>query len=143
MPQEEVVAGLLAQFVPEIAVGDVEIKAIARRPGLHTKLAVRSRDAKLDCIGACVGVRGSRIIHVVDLLDGERIELVRWHDQPESLIRSALQPAAIEAVILHPAEHRATVVVQENQLSLALGRDGLNRELASRICGWEIEVVGR
>ena len=138
---EQAVASLFAQLVPEIAAGVVEIKAIARRPGVRTKLALSSRDARVDCVGVCVGIRGSRIRRVVDLLDGERIDLCRWHDDPATLIRHALQPAAIEAVLLHPAQHRATVVVKEDQVSLALGRRGVNRELASRLCGWEIEVI--
>src|SRR5262249_8665416 len=134
------VARLFAQEVPEIAAGNIQIKAIARKPGYRSKLALRSQDPRVDCIGACVGIRGSRLKNVVDALGGERIDLVRWHDTPELLIVNALQPAAIERVILHPAEHRAVVVVTPDQVSLVLGRRGENRQLASELSGWRIEV---
>src|SRR5262245_14392486 len=101
------VASLLSREVPEIAAGTVEIMVIAREPGYRSKVAVRSRDPAVDCIAACVGVRGFRIKNVIDPLDGERIDLVRWLDCTEELITNSLQPAVIERVILHPAEHRA------------------------------------
>jgi N utilization substance protein A len=126
--------------VPEIAAGTVEIKAIARKPGYRSKLALFSRDPGVDCVGVCVGVRGHRIKNVVDQLDGERIDLFRWDDSPEELITRALQPAAIERVVLHPAEHRAVVVVKPDQVSLVLGRRGENRQLASELSGWQIDV---
>jgi len=134
------VASLFAEAVPEIAAGSVEIRAIARKPGYRSKLALFSRDPRVDCVGVCVGVRGSRIKNVIDALGGERIELVRWHDSPDQLITAALQPAAIERVILHPAEHRAVVVVHPEQVSLVLGRRGENRQLASELSGWQIDV---
>ena len=136
----DLVARLFAQEVPEIALGLIEIKAIARDPGYRCKLAVRSHDPAVDCAGTCVGVRGARIKNVVDALDGERIDIVRWNDAPEQLIRNALQPAAIEQVLLQPARHRATVIVKADQASLARGRRNLNRELASRFSGWQIEI---
>jgi N utilization substance protein A len=138
---ETELARLFAQEVPEIASGVVEIKAIARKPGVRSKLLVQSRDPGIDAVGVCVGKRGSRIKRIVDQLDGERIDLFRWNDSPEELIANALQPAAIEKVILHPAQHRAVVVVKEDQRSWVEGRQGENRELASRLCGWLIEVV--
>jgi N utilization substance protein A len=143
MPNDEgeVIVRLLTQVVPEIAAGVVEVRAVARLPGLRCKLALSSHDPGVDCVGVCVGVRGSRIKKVVDQLEGERIDLFRWHDAPEQLICDALQPAAIAEVILHPAQHRATVVVTEDQVSLALGRGGVNRDLASKLSGWDIEVV--
>jgi N utilization substance protein A len=141
--ETELIARLFAQEVPEIATGAVEIKAIARILGYRCKLALRSRDPQVDCVGACVGVRGFRIKNIVDQLDGERNDLFRWDDDPKRLIVSALQPAAIEEVILQNSQHRALVVVKEDQLSLVQGRWGHNRELASRICGWEIEPVVR
>src|SRR5437764_11495995 len=101
------VARLFAEAVPEIAAGSVEIKAIAREPGYRSKLALFSQDPRVDCVGVCVGVRGCRIKNVIDALDGERIDLVRWLEPPEQLIVNSLQPAVIERVILHPAEHRA------------------------------------
>jgi len=141
--EKEMIVRLFADVVPEIAAGIVEIKAIARLPGLRCKLALSSHDPGVDCVGACVGVRGSRIKKVVNQLEGERIDLFRWQDSPEQLICNALQPAVIAEVILHPAQHRATVVVREDQVSLALGRRGVNRDLASKISGWEIEFVSR
>jgi N utilization substance protein A len=138
--ETELIAQLFAQAIPEIAAGIVEIKAIARRPGLRAKVAVLSHDPHVDCIGACVGVRGRRIKKIVDQLNGERIDLVRWSDAPEQLIAGALQPAAIQKVILHPAEHRAVVVVNEDHISLVEGRQGVNHDLASRLCGWQIQA---
>jgi N utilization substance protein A len=134
------VAQLFAEAVPEIASGTVEIKAIARMPGYRSKLALFSLDPHVDCVGVCVGVRGHRIKNVVDQLGGERIDLFRWHDSPEQLIARALQPAAIEGVVLHPAEHRAVVVVKPDQVSLVMGRYGANRQLASKLTGWQIDV---
>jgi N utilization substance protein A len=135
------VARLFAQEVPEIAAGSVEIKAIARRPGYRSKLALFSRDPRVDCVGVCVGVRGHRIKNIVDALPaGERIDLFRWHDSPEQLITNALQPAVIQRVVLHPAQHRAVVAVAPDQVALVLGRGGENRQLASELSGWQIDV---
>jgi N utilization substance protein A len=120
------VARLFAREVPEIAAGTVEIKAIARKPGYRSKLALHSQDPRVDCVAACVGIRGFRIKNVVDALGGERIDLIRWQDSPEQLIANSLQPAVIDRVILHPAEHRAVVVVKPEQVSLVLGRRGEN-----------------
>jgi transcription termination/antitermination protein NusA len=144
MPSEEAewVVHLFAQEVPEVAHGVVEIKALARKPGFRTKVAVLSHDPNVDPIDACVGIRGFRIKNMVNQIGGsERIDLVRWVESPEQLICNALQPATIDAVILDYPNHRARVVVSGDQLSLAEGRDGLNRELASRLCAWEIEVA--
>jgi N utilization substance protein A len=126
--------------VPEIAAGRIEIKAIARKPGYRSKLALYSTDPRVDCIAACVGIRGFRIKNIVDAIGGERIDLIRWNDSPEVLIPNALQPAAIERVILHSADHRAVVVVKPDQVSLVLGRRGENRQLASELSGWQIQV---
>jgi transcription termination/antitermination protein NusA len=134
------VVRLFAQEVPEIAAGNIEIKAIARKPGYRSKLALHSQDPRVDCIGVCVGVRGFHIKNIVDALGGERIDLIRWQDSPERLIVNALQPAVIEKVLLHPAEHRAVVVVKSDQVSLVLGRHGANRQLASELSGWQIDV---
>ena len=142
MPEDDAsaVARLFSREVPEIAAGTVEIKAIARKPGYRTKLAVHSLDAQVDGVAACVGVRGFRIKNVIDALGGERIDLVRWLDSAEEMIVNSLQPAAIERVILHPAGRRAVVVVQPDQASLVLGRRGENRQLASELTGWQIDV---
>jgi transcription termination/antitermination protein NusA len=141
--ETDFIARLFAEEIPEIAAGIVEIKAIARKPGSRTKLALQSHDPRMDCVGACVGVRGARIRKIVDVLGGERIDLFRWHESPERLIATALLPAVIAEVILHPAQHRAVVVVKADQVALVTGRRGENRELASRLCGWQIEVKER
>ena len=134
-------AALLAQEVPEITTGLIEIKAIARRVGVRSKIAVGSHDRKVDCVGLCVGKRGSRIRKVVDQLGCERVDMFRWHDSAATLIEAALQPSNIEQVVLRPAQRATVVVKDDEQLSLALGRGGVNRELASRLCEWEIDVV--
>lgn len=134
---------LFSEEVPEIAAGRVQIKAIARKPGYRSKLALYSLDPRLDCLRVAGGVRGSHIRNIVDGLGGERIDLIRWTDSTEQLIINALQPAVIDGVILHPAEDRAVVIVKPGQVSLVLGRGGLNRQLASELSGWQIEVEER
>jgi len=132
---------LFEQEIPEIADRTIEIKAIAREAGYRTKIAVSSIDLKVDCVGACVGVRGSRIKNIVDELGGERIDIVRWNDSLQVLIPNALQPAQIEEVFLYPRLGRAIVLVKEDQLSLAIGRRGQNVRLASKLVGWDIEIM--
>src|SRR5215468_2755271 len=132
---------LFENEIPEIADRTIEIKAVAREAGYRTKVAVSSIDLKVDCVGACVGVRGSRIKNVVDELGGERIDIVPWNDSLQVLIPNALQPAAIEEVFLYPRLGRAIVLVQEDQLSLAIGRRGQNVRLASKLTGWDIEIM--
>jgi N utilization substance protein A len=127
--------------IPEISDRTIEIKAIAREAGYRTKVAVSSIDMKVDCVGACVGVRGSRIKNIVDELGGERIDIVRWNDSLQVLIPNALQPATIEEVFLYPRLGRAIVLVKEDQLSLAIGRRGQNVRLASKLVGWDIEIM--
>jgi N utilization substance protein A len=132
---------LFENEIPEIAERIIEIKAIAREAGYRTKIAVSSIDLKVDCVGACVGVRGSRIKNVVDELGGERIDIVRWNDSLQVLIPNALQPAQIEDVFLYPRLGRAIILVKEDQLSLAIGRRGQNVRLASKLVGWDIEIM--
>ena len=134
---------LFEQEIPEIAEGVIEIRAIAREPGYRTKVAVSSTDQRVDCVGACVGVRGNRIKNIVDELAGERIDIVRYNDDMQVLIPNALQPAEVEEVILCQMLGRAIVLVQEDQLSLAIGRRGQNVRLASKLCGWDIEIMTR
>ncbi len=134
---------LFEQEIPEIAEGVIEIRAIAREPGYRTKVAVSSTDQRVDCVGACVGVRGNRIKNIVDELSGERIDIVRYSDDMQVLIPNALQPAEVEEVILCQMLGRAIVLVQEDQLSLAIGRRGQNVRLASKLCGWDIEIMTR
>jgi N utilization substance protein A len=132
---------LFENEIPEIGDRTIEIKAIAREAGYRTKIAVSSIDLKVDCVGACVGVRGSRIKNIVDELGGERIDIVRWNDSLQVMIPNALQPAAIEEVFLYPRLGRAIVLVKEDQLSLAIGRRGQNVRLASKLVGWDIEIM--
>jgi N utilization substance protein A len=134
---------LFEQEIPEIAEGVIEIRAISREPGYRTKVAVSSTDQRVDCVGACVGVRGNRIKNIVDELSGERIDIVRFSDDMNVLIPNALQPAEVEEVILCQMLGRAIVLVQEDQLSLAIGRRGQNVRLASKLCGWDIEIMTR
>ncbi|MBU4400039.1 MAG: transcription termination factor NusA, partial [Planctomycetes bacterium] len=139
----QLVQRLFEQEIPEIAEGVIEIRAISREPGYRTKVAVSSTDQRVDCVGACVGVRGNRIKNIVDELAGERIDIVRYSDDMQALIPNALQPAEVEEVILCQMLGRAIVLVQEDQLSLAIGRRGQNVRLASKLCIWDIEIMTR
>ncbi len=139
----QLVQRLFEQEIPEIAEGVIEIRAISREPGYRTKVAVSSTDQRVDCVGACVGVRGNRIKNIVDELAGERIDIVRYSDDMQVMIPNALQPAEVEEVILCQMLGRAIVLVQEDQLSLAIGRRGQNVRLASKLCGWDIEIMTR
>ena len=132
---------LFEQEIPEIIDGVIEVRAMAREPGYRSKVAVSSSDQRVDCVGACVGVRGNRIKNIVDELSGERIDIVRWDDNLEVLIPNALQPAEVEQVILCKMLGRAIVLVREDQLSLAIGRRGQNVRLASKLSGWDIEIM--
>lgn len=132
---------LFEQEIPEIADGVISINAIAREPGYRTKLAVSSIDSKVDCVGACVGVRGTRIKSIIDELSNERIDIVRYDEDPQVMIRNALQPAEVDEVILCKEMGRAIVLVAEDQLSLAIGKRGQNVRLASKLCKWDIEIM--
>lgn len=134
---------LFEQEIPEISEGIIQVDAIAREAGYRSKVAVSTSDARVDCVGACVGVRGNRIKNIVDELSGERIDIVRYSDDKQELIPNALQPAEVEEVILCKMMGRAIVLVQEGQLSLAIGRRGQNVRLASKLCGWDIEIMTR
>jgi len=135
------VRSLFEQEIPEIADRTIEIKNVAREAGYRSKVAVSSIDMKVDCVGACVGVRGSRIKNVIDELNGERIDIVRWNDSMQVMIPNALQPAEISEVMLYQILGRAVVLVEEDQLSLAIGRRGQNVRLASKLVGWDIEIM--
>ena len=127
--------------VPEVAERIIEIKAMAREPGHRTKLAVSSIDSKVDAVGACVGVRGSRIKNIVDELGGEKIDIVRWNESSQILIQNALKPAEVVEISLCFELGRATVVVNEDQLSLAIGKKGQNVRLAARLTNWDVEIL--
>ncbi|MDP6957298.1 MAG: transcription termination factor NusA [Planctomycetota bacterium] len=137
---EEFVLRLFALEVPEISDGTVEVKGVAREPGYRTKITVTSVNDRVDCLGACVGVRGSRIRNVVDELNGENVDIVRWSEDPSTLIKNSLKPAEVSEVILDEEVQRATVYVLKDQLSQAIGKGGRNVRLASKLTGWEIDI---
>ncbi len=132
---------LFEQEIPEINDGVISINAISREPGHRSKVAVSSIDAKVDCVGACVGVRGNRIKTIIEELHGERIDIVRFDEDPQVLIPNSLQPAEVDEVILCQMLGRAIVLVREDQLSLAIGKRGQNVRLGSKLCGWDIEIM--
>ena len=127
--------------VPEVAEKIIEIKVMAREAGYRTKVAVNSLDAKVDAVGACVGIRGSRIKNIVDELGGEKVDIVRWNDSSKILIANALRPAEVAEIALCFELGRATVVVTDDQLSLAIGKRGQNVRLAARLTGWDIDIL--
>jgi N utilization substance protein A len=127
--------------VPEIAERIIEIKDLARDAGHRSKVAVQSIDHKVDCVGACVGIRGSRIKNIVDELNGEKIDIVRWNDSQEVYIMNSMKPALVNAIELDYDTKHAKVFVEEDQLSLAIGRRGQNVRLASRLTEWAIDLV--
>jgi len=133
-------AKLFAQEVPEIYDGIIEIKAVARDPGSRAKIAVISRDSGIDPVGACVGMRGSRVQAVVAELQGEKIDIIPWSPEPATFIVNALAPAEVAKVVLDEEANRIEVVVPDDQLSLAIGRRGQNVRLASQLTGWNIDI---
>src|SRR5258706_6565282 len=134
-------AKLFAQEVPEIYDGIIEIKAVARDPGSRAKIAVISRDSGIDPVGACVGMRGSRVQAVVGELQGEKIDIIPWSQDPATFIVNALQPAEVAQGVLDEDAERIEVVVPDEQLSLAIGRRGQNVRLASQLTGWDIDIL--
>jgi N utilization substance protein A len=137
----ELVKALFELEVPEIADRTIDVKGIAREPGYRTKIAVTTYDPNVDCVGACVGVRGSRIKNIVDELFGEKIDIVRWNESIEVLIMNALKPAEISSMDLDFESRRAKVYVKPDQQSIAIGKRGQNVRLASKLTGWEIDIV--
>jgi len=129
--------------VPEIFEGIVEVRAISREAGERTKIAVRSKDEKVDCVGACVGIRGSRVKDIVSELQGEKIDIIRWSDDLREYITASLSPAKITEIRLDQDAHRALVIVAEDQLSLAIGKHGQNVRLASKLTGWDLDIRTR
>ena len=126
--------------VPEIYDGLVEIKSIAREPGARSKIAVLSREANLDPVGACVGPKGSRVRMVVEELRNERVDVIQWDSDPARYVANALSPAKVSRVTVDEEKHHATVVVPDDQLSLAIGKEGQNARLAARLTGWHIDI---
>ena len=137
----QLMAKLFAQEVPEIYDGIIEVKSVARDPGSRAKIAVVSRDASIDPVGACVGMRGSRVQAVVNELQGEKIDIIPWSADAATFIVNALQPAEVVKVVLDEELSRIEVVVPDEQLSLAIGRRGQNVRLASQLTGWDIDIL--
>jgi len=125
---------------PEVEEGIVEIKAIAREAGLRSKVAVASNDPHVDASGACIGTRGSRVGAVTEELGGEKVDIINWSDSPAEFIREALSPAEVKQVILDEENHLATVIADNSQASLAIGRQGQNVRLAAKLTGWRIDI---
>jgi len=134
-------AKLFTQEVPEIYDGIIEVKSVARDPGSRAKIAVISRDSSIDPVGACVGMRGSRVQAVVNELQGEKIDIIPWSQDAATFIVNALQPAEVAKVVLDEEAERIEVVVPDEQLSLAIGRRGQNVRLASQLTGWDIDIL--
>ena len=134
-------SALFSQEVPEVYEGIIEIPSVARDPGSRAKIAVISNDGSIDPVGACVGMRGSRVQAVVSELAGEKIDIIPWSDDPATFIVNALQPAEVAKVVLDEEDQRIEVVVPDEQLSLAIGRRGQNVRLASQLTGWSIDIL--
>ena len=124
----------------EIQDGTVEIKSIAREAGSRTKIAVVTQDPNVDAVGACVGMNGSRVNAIVEELRGEKIDIINWSDLPDVLIEHALSPAKVTSVEVNEEEKTARVIVPENQLSLAIGKEGQNARLAAKLTGFKIDI---
>ncbi len=138
---DELIRQLFELEVPEIADGLVNIRAVAREPGYRAKIAVESRVQGVDPVGACVGPRGSRVRMVVSELRGEKIDIIPWNDEPARFVAKALAPAKVREVYVDDDNRQATVVVPDGELSLAIGKEGLNARLAHRLTGWRIDIV--
>src|SRR3989337_2454345 len=135
-----VILKLFEQEVPEVYEGVVSILSVAREPGFRTKIAVKSKERDVDPVGACVGMKGSRVQSVVQELRGERIDIIAWDEDPAKFVCNALQPAEIIRVLVNESEKTMEVIVPEEQLLLAIGKRGQNVKLASKLVGWQIEV---
>ncbi len=132
---------LFEQEVPEIFDGDVEIKSIAREPGGRSKIAVHSRSEKVDAVGSCVGMKGSRVQAVVNELHGEKIDIVSWSENPSEFVSRALAPAKVSSLRFNEAHGEVLAIVEDDQLSLAIGKEGQNVRLASKLTGWKIDLT--
>jgi N utilization substance protein A len=127
--------------VSEINDGTIEIKAIAREPGFRTKLAVHSRDGKIDPVGACVGLRGQRVKNIVRELNNEKVDIIKWETNIKAYITNALAPAQLKTFDLDEANRRVRIIVSEDQLSLAIGKRGQNARLSSKLTGWQVDIL--
>ncbi|MFO7915592.1 MAG: transcription termination factor NusA [Candidatus Krumholzibacteriales bacterium] len=138
---DELLIKLFEQEVPEIFDGDVEIRSVAREPGARSKIAVFSRNDKVDAVGSCVGMKGSRVQAVVNELHGEKIDIVNWSQVSSDFVTRALAPAKVSGLRFDENENRVLVIVEDDQLSLAIGKDGQNVRLASKLTGWKIDLA--
>jgi N utilization substance protein A len=129
--------------VPEITESIVEVKSISREPGERTKIAVWSKDEKVDAVGACVGMRGSRVKDIVRELQGERVDIVRWSDDLREYVKASLSPTEISEIKIDKVNKKIEVVVPDDQLSIGIGKHGQNIRLASRLIGWEMDIRGK
>jgi N utilization substance protein A len=136
----ELIRTLFELEVPEVADGLVEIRAVAREPGYRSKIAVQSHAQGVDPVGACVGPRGSRVRMVVSELRGEKIDIIPWNPEPARFIAKALSPARVREVLIDDEGKEATVIVPDDQLSLAIGKEGMNARLAARLTGWKVDI---
>ncbi len=139
----EFIMKLFELEVPEIEEGLLEIKAAARDPGLRAKIAVVSHDQRIDPIGTCIGLRGSRVTSVTNELAGERVDIIHWSEDPAQYVINALAPAEVSSIVIHEDKHSMDVVVEEDQLAMAIGRGGQNVRLASELTGWELNIMSR
>jgi len=137
----EFIKALFAMEVPEIEQGNLEIKGAARDPGMRAKIAVLAHDRRIDPIGTCVGVRGSRVQAVTQELGGERVDIVLWSDDPAQFVIGALSPATVQSIVVDEDQHTMEVVVDEGELAQAIGRSGQNVRLASELTGWQINIM--
>lgn len=126
--------------VPELHEGVVELKAVAREAGYRSKIAVYSRDENVDPVGACVGLKGMRVQNIVNELNGEKIDIIKWNPDPSKFVASSLSPAKVVAVEIWEEEKVARVIVPDYQLSLAIGKEGQNARLAAKLTGWKIDI---
>ncbi len=136
----ELIRTLFELEVPEVADGLVEIRAVAREPGYRSKIAVQSHAQGVDPVGACVGPRGSRVRMVVSELRGEKIDIIPWNPEPARFLAKALSPARVREVLVDDESREATVIVPNDQLSLAIGKEGMNARLAARLTGWKVDI---
>lgn len=132
---------LFAQEVPEVYDGIIQIKAVARDPGIRAKIAVHSSDSSIDAVGSCVGVRGARVQSVISELQGEKIDIIPWFSDPATLVVHALSPAAVSKVIIDEERSKIEIIVPDDQLSIAIGRRGQNIKLASQLVGWNLDII--
>ena len=136
------IKGLFEMEVPEISEGMVEIMGVVREPNGRTKISVRTNDREIDAVGACVGMRGMRVQSIVQELRGEKIDIVEYSEDPETYLKNALSPAKVSRVIINPDEKQITVIVAEDQMSLAIGKKGQNVRLAAKLVRWKVDIKG-